>query len=105
MTMSSSAVNPILCLVVAINSEPLNTSADMESNGEEGFAEGPVQIPITGELDSDCDLLTVYFGGSHSYRMKAETRVTSKGTTTIPEELRKRVGIGPGTILIWEFRD
>ena len=37
--------------------------------------------------------------------MKAETRVTSKGTTTIPEELRKRVGIGPGTVLTWELRD
>jgi len=37
--------------------------------------------------------------------MKAETKVTSKGTTTIPEELRKRAGISPGTVLTWEFRD
>lgn len=37
--------------------------------------------------------------------MKSETRVTSKGTTTIPEELRKRAGIAPGTVLTWEFRD
>jgi bifunctional DNA-binding transcriptional regulator/antitoxin component of YhaV-PrlF toxin-antitoxin module len=37
--------------------------------------------------------------------MKTETKVTSKGTTTIPETLRRRAGIGPGTVLSWEFRD
>ena len=37
--------------------------------------------------------------------MKTETKVTSKGTTTIPEELRKRAGISPGTVLAWELRD
>ncbi len=37
--------------------------------------------------------------------MKTETKVTSKGTTTIPEGLRKRVGITTGTVLTWELRD
>ena len=37
--------------------------------------------------------------------MKSETKVTSKGTTTIPEGLRKLAGINRGAILIWEFRD
>lgn len=37
--------------------------------------------------------------------MKTETKVTTKGTTTIPENLRKRAGISPGTVLTWEFRD
>ncbi len=37
--------------------------------------------------------------------MKTETKITSKGTTTIPEALRKRAGISAGTILVWEFRD
>ena len=37
--------------------------------------------------------------------MKTETKVTSKGTTTIPEGLRKRARIGTGTVLVWEFRD
>ncbi|HZV34061.1 MAG TPA: AbrB/MazE/SpoVT family DNA-binding domain-containing protein [Verrucomicrobiae bacterium] len=37
--------------------------------------------------------------------MKAETKVTSKGTTTIPEDLRKRAGITTGTVLSWEIRD
>lgn len=36
--------------------------------------------------------------------MKIETVVTSKGTTTIPESLRKDAGIVPGTKLIWELR-
>jgi bifunctional DNA-binding transcriptional regulator/antitoxin component of YhaV-PrlF toxin-antitoxin module len=37
--------------------------------------------------------------------MKTETRVTSKGTTAIPHELRKLAGISAGTILAWELRD
>jgi bifunctional DNA-binding transcriptional regulator/antitoxin component of YhaV-PrlF toxin-antitoxin module len=37
--------------------------------------------------------------------MKTETRVTSKGTTTIPEDLRKLAGITPGTVLAWEFKN
>jgi bifunctional DNA-binding transcriptional regulator/antitoxin component of YhaV-PrlF toxin-antitoxin module len=37
--------------------------------------------------------------------MKIQTIVTSKGTTTIPKELRRRAGISKGTILNWELRD
>ena len=33
-----------------------------------------------------------------------ETVVTQKGTTTIPEELRRACGIGPGAVLIWSRR-
>jgi bifunctional DNA-binding transcriptional regulator/antitoxin component of YhaV-PrlF toxin-antitoxin module len=36
--------------------------------------------------------------------MKTETIVTSKGTTTIPEDFRKRLGISAGTVLAWEVR-
>ena len=39
------------------------------------------------------------------HTLKTETVVTRKGTTTIPESLRKRARISPGTILAWEFRD
>jgi bifunctional DNA-binding transcriptional regulator/antitoxin component of YhaV-PrlF toxin-antitoxin module len=37
--------------------------------------------------------------------MKTETVVTTKGTTTIPEALRKDAGIVPGTVLAWELRE
>jgi bifunctional DNA-binding transcriptional regulator/antitoxin component of YhaV-PrlF toxin-antitoxin module len=37
--------------------------------------------------------------------MKTETVVTTKGTTTIPESLRKDAGIVPGTVLAWELRE
>jgi bifunctional DNA-binding transcriptional regulator/antitoxin component of YhaV-PrlF toxin-antitoxin module len=37
--------------------------------------------------------------------MKCETKVTSKGTTTIPEDLRRQAGITTGTVLAWELRD
>ncbi len=34
-----------------------------------------------------------------------ETVVTSKGTTTIPDSIRRELGIRPGTILDWSIRD
>lgn len=37
--------------------------------------------------------------------MKTETRVTSKGQTTIPGQLRKQAGISEGTILTWQIRN
>lgn len=30
-----------------------------------------------------------------------DTIVTEKGTTTIPQEIRRRFGIAPGTVLEW----
>lgn len=42
---------------------------------------------------------------SMNLTVKTETKVTSKGTTTIPEEFRKQVGITTGTVLTWELRD
>ncbi len=36
-------------------------------------------------------------------KMKTETKVTVKGTTTIPEALRKQAGISAGTTLVWEL--
>jgi len=37
--------------------------------------------------------------------MKMDTIVTTKGTTTIPEPYRKKLGISTGTIITWEVRD
>ena len=34
----------------------------------------------------------------------ADTVVTEKGTTTIPREIRRTCGIGPGTVLEWSVR-
>jgi len=34
----------------------------------------------------------------------ANTVVTEKGTTTIPNEIRRALGIGPGTVLQWSVR-
>jgi AbrB family looped-hinge helix DNA binding protein len=33
-----------------------------------------------------------------------DTVVTEKGTTTIPQEIRRALGIAPGTILEWSVR-
>jgi bifunctional DNA-binding transcriptional regulator/antitoxin component of YhaV-PrlF toxin-antitoxin module len=33
----------------------------------------------------------------------AETRVTEKGTTTIPNAIRRALGIAPGTVLQWSI--
>lgn len=34
----------------------------------------------------------------------ADTVVTGKGTTTIPTEIRRALGIAPGTVLQWSVR-
>lgn len=34
----------------------------------------------------------------------ADTVVTDKGTTTIPQEIRRALGIAPGTVLQWTLR-
>jgi AbrB family looped-hinge helix DNA binding protein len=34
----------------------------------------------------------------------ANTVVTEKGTTTIPQEIRRKLGIAPGTVLEWSVR-
>ena len=34
----------------------------------------------------------------------ADTIVTEKGTTTIPQEIRRALGIAPGTVLEWSVR-
>lgn len=33
-----------------------------------------------------------------------DTVVTEKGTTTIPQEIRRALGIAPGTVLEWSVR-
>lgn len=33
-----------------------------------------------------------------------DTVVTEKGTTTIPQEIRRTLGIAPGTVLEWSVR-
>jgi len=37
--------------------------------------------------------------------MTGETRVTSKGTTTIPLEIRRKADIGTGTVISWMLKD
>ncbi len=34
-----------------------------------------------------------------------ETLVTIKGTTTIPQDIRRNCGIEPGAVLIWSVRN
>ncbi len=34
----------------------------------------------------------------------SDTVVTEKGTTTIPQEIRRALGIAPGTVLEWSVR-
>jgi AbrB family looped-hinge helix DNA binding protein len=34
-----------------------------------------------------------------------QSKVTSQGQISVPAEIRKRLGIGPGSVLVWEVRD
>jgi len=36
---------------------------------------------------------------------KAHSRLTSQGQISIPAEIRKRLGIGPGSMIEWEEKD
>lgn len=36
---------------------------------------------------------------------RIESKVTSQGQISVPASVRKRLGIGPGSVLIWEERD
>ena len=35
----------------------------------------------------------------------AQSKVTAQGQISVPAEVRRRLGIGPGSILVWEERD
>jgi AbrB family looped-hinge helix DNA binding protein len=35
----------------------------------------------------------------------AKSRITGQGQISVPAEVRKRLGVGPGSILEWEFAD
>ena len=35
----------------------------------------------------------------------AHSRVTAQGQISVPSEVRKKLGIGPGSVLEWEERD
>lgn len=32
----------------------------------------------------------------------AESKVTAQGQISVPAEIRKRLGIGPGSVIVWE---
>jgi AbrB family looped-hinge helix DNA binding protein len=36
---------------------------------------------------------------------RIESKVTSQGQISVPAPVRKRLGIGPGSVLVWEERD
>lgn len=35
----------------------------------------------------------------------AKSRITGQGQISVPAEVRRRLGVGPGSILEWEFAD
>ena len=34
-----------------------------------------------------------------------QSKVTAQGRISVPAEVRRRLGVGPGSILVWEERD
>jgi AbrB family looped-hinge helix DNA binding protein len=35
----------------------------------------------------------------------AQSRITAQGQISVPAEVRRKLGIGPGTVLAWEVKD
>ena len=61
-------------------------------------------LAFTG-LDNRFVRLTVILESATILLVSAATKVTSKGQVTIPEDLRRRIGIKRGTLLTWEVRE
>lgn len=36
---------------------------------------------------------------------KLQSKVTVQGQISVPAEVRRRLGLGPGSVLVWEVRD
>lgn len=36
---------------------------------------------------------------------RGESTITSKNQTTVPKEVRERLGMGPGDVLVWDVVD
>jgi AbrB family looped-hinge helix DNA binding protein len=34
-----------------------------------------------------------------------QSRVTAQGQISVPAEVRRQLGVGPGSVLVWEWRD
>lgn len=34
-----------------------------------------------------------------------QSRVTAQGQISVPVEVRRQLGVGPGSVLVWEWRD
>lgn len=34
-----------------------------------------------------------------------QSKVTAQGQISVPAEVRRQLGIGPGSVLVWEWRD
>jgi AbrB family looped-hinge helix DNA binding protein len=34
-----------------------------------------------------------------------QSKVTAQGQISVPAEVRRRLGVGPGSVLVWEWRD
>ena len=46
-------------------------------------------------------LVPHYHGNIHSMAL-AQSKVTAQGQTSVPLEVRRKLGIGPGSVLEWE---
>jgi len=34
-----------------------------------------------------------------------QSKVTAQGQISVPAEVRRQLGVGPGSVLVWEWRD
>jgi antitoxin PrlF len=37
--------------------------------------------------------------------MSIQSKVTAQGQISVPAEVRRQLGVGPGSVLVWEWRD
>ena len=65
----------------------------------ERLAESRAQSRPAGRVD--LEPLPGKFNGMSSI----QSRVTAQGQISVPAEVRRQLGVGPGSVLVWEWRD
>ena len=50
-------------------------------------------------------LLTVHYRGNVISMPLAQSRLTAQGQISVPSEIRKRLGVGPGSVLEWDEKN
>lgn len=70
----------------------------------------PAYAPAVGRTSDDgrrraLGLPTIHYPGNVTSMAIAQSKVTAQGQISVPAEVRKKLGVGPGSVLEWDEQD